>query len=91
MTNRQYENRVKKLAALESKKHALQVEIDAIKAEVIDGMGGAEIVTTPAVTIRNTIIVGSRFDTTRFKADHAMLYSDYLKESISTRFTYKIA
>ena len=89
MTNKQYENRIKKLMALEAEKKALEKEIESVKAAITDSMGPLETVETENFVIRFALISGSRFDTKSFKADYSTLYNEYQVPNNYMRFSYK--
>lgn len=91
MTNRQYDNRLKKLAELEEQKKALDEQIKALQDEIKQDMGDTEEINTGKWIIRFTRVVSSRFDSTSFKKEHAKLYKDFCKATESRRFSYKTA
>lgn len=91
MTNRMIENRVKKIQDLESQKKQLEAEIERLKQELKSEMedeGVSVIQTEKGVTVRWQEIVSDRFDSKNFKADHPKLYNEYVKSSVSHRFTW---
>lgn len=88
LTDRQINNRVLKIAALDEQIKALEEAKAALKAELIAAIGeGTE---TDKVKVHNTVVTTNRFDSTRFKKDHKDLYDEYLKVITSTRFSYDI-
>ena len=91
MTNRMIENRVKKIQYLESQKKQLEAEIERLKQELkseMEDQGVSVIQTEKGVTVRWQEIVSDRFDSKNFKADHPKLYNEYVKSSVSHRFTW---
>ena len=90
-TNRQIDNRIKKLQELEAQKKELESLIADLKEDIQADMGADEIRQTDKFIIRYTTVKTSRFDSKAFKAEHAALYSQYMKETQSRRFTYKTA
>ena len=88
LTDRQVNNRVMKIAALDEQIKALQEAKDALKAELIAAIG--EGIETDKVKVHNTTVTTNRFDSTRFKKDHKDLYAEYTKASVSSRFSYSI-
>lgn len=90
MTNKQYENRIKKLMALESEKAELENQIAELKEEIIDSMKD-EMVVTDNFIIRYQMIASKRFDSKSFKADHEKLYKAYQVDNNYMRFSYKTA
>jgi predicted phage-related endonuclease len=67
---------------------AMEAQAETLKQEMIKGMDEtkAEKLTAGAFKISYTIYESARFDSTKFKADHADLYSEYSKKTASTRF-----
>lgn len=93
MTDRMIENRVKKIRDLEKQKAEIESEIEKIKAELKEDMESKEvdvIHTEKGVTIRWQEIVSDRFDSKNFKGDHPDMYSQYVKSSVSRRFTWNV-
>ena len=90
-SNRQIDNRIKKLQELEAQKKELEALISGLKEDIQADMGDDEIRQTDRFIIRYTTVKTSRFDSKAFKAEHAALYSQYTKETHSRRFTYKTA
>lgn len=88
MTTRQIENRIKKIEELEAQKKALEEQISSLKAEVQAEMADHETVETPHYLIRWTKVTSERFDSKRFKNNHAELFSEYVKSIESRRFSY---
>lgn len=91
MTNRQYDNRLKKLQALEEQKKAIEAEIKALQDEIKADMGDVEEVDTGKWIVRFTTVISKRFDSAAFKKDHAGLYATYTRPTESRRFSYKTA
>lgn len=88
MTERQIENRIKKIEELEAQKKALEEQISSLKAEVQEQMQEAETMETAHYTIRWTKVTSERFDSKSFKTKHAELFSEYVKSVESRRFSY---
>lgn len=91
MTNRMIENRVKKIQDLEAQKKQIEAEIEKLKQELKSEMEDQDvsvIQTEKGVTVRWQEIVSDRFDSKNFKADHPKLYNEYVKSSVSHRFTW---
>lgn len=65
----------------------LETQQDALKAELIKAMQGREKVAEGGYKVSNTIVIGSRFDSKAFKADHPAEYEEYKRETMTTRFT----
>lgn len=58
---------------------------DTIKAEMT--LRNTEEMTAGAFKVRWKTVASKRFDSKAFKATHADLYNQYLKETVSKRFT----
>jgi len=89
MGNRALENRINKILELEAQADELKKQADTIKEEIKSQMlaAGSDELQTPNFIIRFKEIVSSRFDTKRFKVDHAKLYEAYTTAGTSKRFT----
>lgn len=70
---------------LEAEKAALE---DQIKAAMVEQ--GAETLLGDGWKASWKNITASRFDSKAFRADHAALYTQYSKETVSTRFTLTV-
>lgn len=88
MTERQIENRIKKIEELEARKKAIEEQISSLKAEVQEQMQDTETMETAHYTIRWTKVASERFDSKSFKSKHAELFSEYVKSVESRRFSY---
>lgn len=88
MTERQIENRIKKIEELEAQKKAIEEQISSLKAEVQEQMQDTETMETTHYTIRWTKVTSERFDSKSFKSKHAELFSEYVKSIESRRFSY---
>ena len=89
MTNRQVDNKIKKLSELEAQKKDLEKAIGAIKDEIKFGMGDEIEINTGKYIVKNTPYNTSKFDSKSFKESHQRLYKQFLKVTTSTRFSYK--
>ena len=81
--------KIRELKELETLIAEAQAEADAIKDELkaeLTNLGTDEL-TVDIYKIRYKIVTSNRFDTTSFKATHKELYEQYIKESVSRRFT----
>lgn len=76
----QYKELSSQIALLETQKDALADRIKQVMGETEELCVGSHVV-------RYKKIVSNRFDSTAFKKEHADLYTDFLKESTSRRFT----
>ena len=72
---------------LQRMKEELESTMEALKDAIKEAMHGAEVVTAGAYKIAYKAVTSSRFDTTRFKKDHAELAEAYTKTTTAARFT----
>lgn len=89
LTERQINNRMRKVADLDAQIKALQAARDALTDEIKAAMT-AEHIETANFKINNTVVKSKRFDSKAFKADHADLYTAYQKETETRRFSYTV-
>lgn len=89
LSERQIENRINKIKALEAEIKELEVELDSIKDELKADMRCKDVeeVATPNFTVRYKTIISNRFDSTAFKKAEPKMYEAYVKSSESRRFT----
>lgn len=89
MTERQIENRVKKLRELEAQQKALEAEAEQIKSILkaeLEAQGVDELPTKNFI-IRWKEVISNRLDSKLLKADLPEIYKKYCKASSSKRFT----
>lgn len=91
LTNKQIDNRIRKLQEAEKEKKRIEKEINAIKEEIKNAMHNAETIQTDNYIIRNTVVISNRLDGKALKAALPEIYQNFTKENITTRFTYKEA
>lgn len=90
MTERQIENRIKKLQEIEAKQKALEEQAAAIKKELQEDMavkGIDEVTTKNGFIIRWKEIISNRLDGKALKAALPEIYNQYVRQSTSRRFT----
>lgn len=89
LSERQIENRINKIRALEAEIKELEAELDSIKDELKADMRTRDVeeVATPNFTVRYKTIISNRFDSTAFKKAEPKMYEAYVKSSESRRFT----
>ena len=89
MTERQIENRVKKLRQIESQRKALEEQEKALKAEIKADMEskGTDELRTKNFIIRWKEIISNNLDSKALKAAFPDVYVKFTKQSISKRFT----
>lgn len=90
MTNRQIDNRIKKLQGLEEQKKALEEQITALKEEIQEEMKDNELLETGNCIIHFTKVITERFDSKAFKQAYEDLFKIYAKKSESRRFSYSM-
>lgn len=93
MTEKQIENRIKKLQIIEAKQKELEDQADALKAEIkaeikadMESKGLDELETKNFI-IRWKEVISNRLDGKALKAALPEIYSQYCKASASRRFT----
>lgn len=86
-TNKQIDNRVKKLKALETQIAELQEQADAIKEELKTDLGDLEERKTDYYTLRYKTIIQNRLDNTALKKALPDVYKLYSKETSYRRFS----
>lgn len=90
LTNKQIDNRAKKLETIEAEIAALEEQAEAVKAELkaaLEEQNTEELKTLSGMIIRWKTIVTSRFDGKAFKAENPALYAAFSKETTTKRFT----
>lgn len=87
MTDRQIDNRIKKLAELEKEAKRIKQEAEAIKAELIAIMP-AEVLTTSHYKLNYTSYSQKRIDTTALKKKLPEIAEQFTKLTQSHKFTY---
>lgn len=88
-SNRQYDNRARKILDLMYARDDIQKQIDVLEAEIKQDMGDTEQVDTGNYKITWQVIRSGRFDSKAFKAAHEKLYTQFLKQAVTRRFTIK--
>lgn len=74
---------------LDAQIKALQEQREEAVSRVKKFMKDRDNVLTENFNVNYTKFTQSRFDTNSFKEDHKDIYDLYIKETFSTRFTYK--
>ena len=89
MTNKQLDNRVKKLQTLEAQVKELEAQAEAIRAEIKADLEskGEEEHNTGIFIIRWKEIITRRLDSKALKAALPDVFNAYSRESSSRRFT----
>ena len=89
MSDHNMEPKVKELLELKRMKEALENEITALEDEIKNRMGDEETLMAGAFKVTWTPYTTSRFDSARFKKDHAELAAAYTKTTTTRRFTVR--
>lgn len=89
MTEKQIENRIKKLQIIEAQQKELENQAEALKAEIKADMESKELdeLETKNFVIRWKEVISNRLDGKALKAALPEIYSQYCKASTSRRFT----
>jgi len=89
MSDHNMEPKVKELLELKRMKEELENEITALEDEIKNRMGDEETLIAGAFKVTWTPYTTSRFDSARFKKDHAELAAAYTKTTTTRRFTVR--
>ena len=89
MSDHNLEPKVKELLELKRMKEELEAEITAIEDEIKGRMGEEETLFAGAFKVTWTPYTSSRFDSARFKKDHAELAEAYTKTTTARRFSVR--
>jgi len=89
MSNPNMENKVKELLELKRMKEEIEAEITSMEDEIKSAMGDEETLLAGAFKVTWTPYTSSRFDSTRFKKDHAELAAAYTKTTTARRFSVR--
>lgn len=87
MSNPNMEPKIKELLELKRMKEELEAEITSMEDEIKQVMGDEETLLTGAFKVTWTPYTSSRFDSARFKKEHAELAEAYTKTTTTRRFT----
>lgn len=91
MTNEEINELVSEMRELEARIKAMERSVEDIKDWLKEDMTskGKDEISTGMFVLRYKNVDSSRFDTKKFKVDHADLYESYCNVSSSMRFTVK--
>ena len=89
MSNPNMETKVKELLELKRMKEELEAEIAGVEDEIKSVMGEEETLLAGAFKVTWTPYTSSRFDSTRFKKEHAELAAAYTKTTTTRRFSVR--
>ena len=79
--------KIMELKNIERQIKALQADADAIKEEMKAEMGNDEHVEIGGFTVNYTIVISTRLDSKKLKAEMPSLWEKYSKEDITRRFS----
>ena len=89
MSNPNMEIKVKELLELKRMKEELEAEIAGMEDEIKSVMGEEETLIAGAFKVSWTPYTSSRFDSSRFKKEHADLAAAYTKATTTRRFSVR--
>ena len=89
MSNPNLEPKIKELLELKRLKEELEAEIAGMEDEIKSVMGNEETLIAGAFKVSWIAYTSSRFDSTRFKKDHAELAAAYTKTTTTRRFSVR--
>ena len=87
MSNPTMESKVKELLELKRMKEELEAEINGLEDTIKAVMGDEETLLAGAFKVSWKTFTSSRFDSTRFKKEHAELAAAYTKTTTARRFS----
>ena len=89
MSNPNMEPKIKELLELKRMKEELEAEITSMEDEIKQVMGDEETLLAGAFKVTWTPYTSTRFDSARFKKDHAELAKAYTKATTARRFSVR--
>ena len=89
MSNPNIEATIKELLELRRMKEELEAEITSMEDAIKAVMGEEETLVAGAFNVTWTPYTTQRFDSTRFKKDHADLAAAYTKSTTTRRFSVR--
>ena len=89
MSNPNMEAKVKELLELKRMKEELEAEITSMEDEIKQVMGDEETLLAGAFKVTWTPYTSTRFDSARFKKEHAELAAAYTKPTTARRFSVR--
>jgi len=87
MSDHNFEPKVKELMELKRMKEELEAEITTLEDQIKARMGEEETLLAGAFKVSWTTYTTNRFDSARFKKDHAELAAAYTKQTTARRFS----
>ena len=89
MSNPNMEPKIKELLELKRMKEELDAEITSMEDEIKNVMGEEETLLAGAFKVTWTPYTSTRFDSARFKKEHAELAKAYTKTTTARRFSVR--
>lgn len=89
MSNPNLEPKIKELLELKRMKEEIETEINSMEDEIKAVMGNEETLLAGAFKITWTPYTSTRFDSNRFRKDHAELAAAYTKTTTTRRFSVR--
>ena len=89
MSNPNMETKIKELLELKRMKEELEAEITSMEDEIKALMGDEETLLAGAFKVTWTAYTSSRFDSAKFKKEHADLAAAYTKTTTTRRFSVR--
>ena len=89
MSNPNMEPKIKELLELKRMKEELEAEITSMEDGIKQVMGDEETLLAGAFKVTWTPYTSTRFDSARFKKDHAELAEAYTKTTTTRRFSVR--
>ena len=89
MSNPNMEPKIKELLELKRMKEELEAEITSMEDEIKQVMGEEENLLAGAFKVTWTPYTSTRFDSARFKKEHAELAEAYTKTTTTRRFSVR--
>jgi len=89
MSNPSMETKIKELLELKRMKEELEAEISSMEDEIKQAMGEEETLLAGAFKVTWTPYTSTRFDSARFKKEHAELAAAYTKTTTARRFSVR--
>ena len=89
MSNPGMESKIRELLELKRMKEELESEIETMEDAIKAVMGDEETLLAGAFKVTWTPYTTTRFDSTRFKKDHADLAAAYTKSTTTRRFSVR--
>ena len=89
MTNRQIDNRARKIKEIEEEIKKLEEQVDILKSEIKMDMesNNVEEISTGNFIIKWKSVISNKFDMTSLKKSMPDIYSTFLKQNECKRFT----